>query len=354
MKLDFSIKTKNGRAAYVNKMLKENPSMSRQYKEYISDYLLFVADKQQTKLEREEENPIITRNREVTVNKRQMSYEELVSKLENGEDGIYAMIANDKNQIMDHKEAITDADIEKIPGLKEQMNTIESLKKQFDNAQGYAKYALKRQIIETWQQIYIIKASWKGVPKSRATNQIKNFARMPLPEHVWLNEDNMPESDCAINLFNPTHVSFLLCYYSQLKQECEDDLQSDMHWLLIDLENLAVEAIQEKDPILWEILLRKVDGYTNTEIKEMIERDYGVVHNEQYYSTLWRKRIPKLITEQASKNWLLWHYTTEEYGKWKVCGQCGETKLAHPMFFTRNKTHDGFYSICKECRSTTE
>lgn len=355
MKLDFSIKTKEGRVDYVKRMLEEEPVADKQHQEYISDYLLFVADSNQTKIERNEENPIVTRNREVTVNKRQVSFEEMVEKLENGEDGIYAMIANDKNQLMDHKENISSKDMAEIPGLKEQMDLIRSLKAQFDHAQGYAKYSLKRQIIETWQQIYIIKASYKGIPaKGRATNQVKNFAKMPLPEHVAIGDDGLPHSDGIITLYNPTHISFLLCYYSQLKQECEDDLQSDMHFLLMDLEDTASQAIEEKYPVLWDLMVWKIDGLTNAEIKDLMERKYGITHNEQYFSTLWRKRIPKLICEQASKNWLVWHYTTEEYGKWKTCGKCGQTKLAHPMFFSKNKTHDSFYSICKECRRESE
>lgn len=354
MKLDFSIKTKQGRIDYINELIKEQPDLPAKHKEYISDYLLFTADKRQTKIERDAESPILTRNREVTINKRQVSFEEMVDRLENGEDGIYALITNDKNQIMDRREKLNDDDMENIPGVKDMMRTIDSLKEQFDKASGYQKYALKRQIIETWQQIYILKSSYKGMTgKGRTSNQIKQFARMPLPEHVTINpETMMPESDCAISLFNPTHVSFLLCYYSQLKQECEDDFQSDMHFLLMDLENLAEEAIHEESDVLWDLLVWKVDGYTNEEIKKMMDSKYGITHNEQYFSTLWRKKIPKMIADQASKNWILWHYTNEEYGKWKVCGKCGQTKLAHPLFFSKNNTRDHFYSVCKECRST--
>ena len=46
------------------------------------------------------------------------------------------------------------------------------------------------------------------------------------------------------------------------------------------------------------------------------------------------------------------HYTLEEKGKWKKCSKCQEIKLAHPYFFTKNKTSkDGWYSICKCCRN---
>jgi len=59
-----------------------------------------------------------------------------------------------------------------------------------------------------------------------------------------------------------------------------------------------------------------------------------------------------MIAERAQKEWLIWHYTNEERGKWKKCNRCGEIKLAHNMFFSKNNTSkDGWYSICKDCRN---
>jgi hypothetical protein len=43
------------------------------------------------------ERKILTDNRMMTVNKREMSFEGLVSQLENGEDGIYNLIRESKN-----------------------------------------------------------------------------------------------------------------------------------------------------------------------------------------------------------------------------------------------------------------
>ena len=42
-----------------------------------------------------------------------------------------------------------------------------------------------------------------------------------------------------------------------------------------------------------------------------------------------------------------------EKGKYKTCSRCGQIKLAHNKYFSKNKTSkDGFYSICKACRNT--
>ena len=351
MRFDYSLKTPEDRIEYVNKIIEETKGdISPQYLSYMSDYILFVTDKDQTKKEHKKEHPIVTKNREVTINKRQVSFEEIVSNLENGEDGLYAMISNDKNQIMDRREKISQEEIEENPQIKESLELIKTLQKQFEKAQGLAKYSLKKQIIETWQQVYIMRASAKGVPtRGKSSNQIKTMAHMDLTENIVLDENQMPKSDGVITLFKPEHVSFLLCYYSQLKEESWDDFYSDMHFLLLDLENLVDEAL-ENEPILYDLLIWKIDGKTNEEIQRLMESNYGVQHNEQYFSTLWRKKIPRLLAEQAQKNWLIWYYTNEEYGEWKTCGRCGETKLAHPLFFSRNTSKDHYYSICKECR----
>ena len=83
---------------------------------------------------------------------------------------------------------------------------------------------------------------------------MRNLAHASIEENIHLDEKNMPVSDAIISLFNPAHVSFLLCYYSQLREECCDDLNSDMHFLLMDLENLVDEALAEEE-VLYSILI---------------------------------------------------------------------------------------------------
>lgn len=346
MKLDYSLKTPEERIAYVEKMLEEEDVPER-YLSFISDYILFVADGNQTRKERKAKHPIITRNRQATVAKRQVSYEQMVETLESREDGLYLLIANDKNQFLDRKDRITDEDIDEIPGLRENLLIIERLKNQFKRAEKGRRFAIKRQIIETWQQIYILKASFKGEPARGRT--VKNMAHMSLDENIYFDEDGYPQSDGMLTLFNPAHVSFLLCYYSQLKEECYEDFLSDMYYLLLDLEDLATKAFKD-DEFLLDLLTWKVDGHSNQKIQELVQEKYNLTHTDQYYSTLWRKRIPKMIAEEAQKQYLLWYYTSEEYGEWKECRRCGQMKLAHPMFFSRNTSKDGYYSICKECR----
>ena len=238
-----------------------------------------------------------------------------------------------------------------MPELTGYLNIIERLKAQFKKAKGQKKFSLKKQIIETWQQMYMLKASYTGAPaRTKTPAQIKSLAHMDLDETIYFDANGYPQSTCMVSLYNPEHVSVLLTYYNQLKQESWEDLRSDMHWLLIDLDNLIARTLKDK-PILRDLLDWKIAGYTNDEIQIFMNSKYGIQHTNQYFSTLWRNRIPKMIVEEAQKHYLLWYYTHNHTGTWKRCGKCGQLKLAHPLFFSKNNSKDSYYSICKECRN---
>lgn len=114
IKLDYTLETPEERVALVNKILEENPEPNEKYLEILADYLILCMEKQEKK-----ERKILTENRLMTVNKRETSYEGLVSQLENGEDGIYNLINDNKNQIFQPKVTITKKDLEDIPFLKQ-------------------------------------------------------------------------------------------------------------------------------------------------------------------------------------------------------------------------------------------
>ena len=151
MQLDYKLSTPEERVEHVKKVIESTPpqDLNKGYLSYMSDYILFVADRNQTKEERKAEKPILTKNREVTVNKRQVSYEEIVSNLENGEDGIYALMSNDKNQILDPKDPINEYDLENIPDMRPHHELIQRLKAQLATAKGIQRYHIKKAIIET-------------------------------------------------------------------------------------------------------------------------------------------------------------------------------------------------------------
>ena len=77
-----------------------------------------------------------------------MSYEGLVAKLENGEDGIYNfMTGGDKNILLVPKISITEDDIATIPGLKSLREEIKKIEKKQKEAKGKEKFLLTKQLI---------------------------------------------------------------------------------------------------------------------------------------------------------------------------------------------------------------
>jgi hypothetical protein len=90
----------------------------------------------------------LTDNRLVTIGKRETSYEGLIEKFENGEDGIYNLISNDKNILLTPKNSITEEDIASVPGLRALREEIEQIEEAAKKATGRNKYLLKKQLIE--------------------------------------------------------------------------------------------------------------------------------------------------------------------------------------------------------------
>ena len=118
-----------------------------------------------------------------------------------------------------------------------------------------------------------------------------------------------------------------------------------------EFDKVSTIALREH-PLLERIVLYKIDGMQNVEIQEKLEEEFGIKHSLEYISSLWRNKIPKIIASYAEDQFLSYYYLNEEKGKYKKCSRCGQVKLAHNKYFSKNKTSkDGFYSICKDCRN---
>jgi len=347
-KLDYSIKDAETRKQIVEEIIKNIPpnQLTEKYIEVLSNYIVFAMDKEEQK-----KKEIITDNRLITINKRETSYQGLALKFENGEDGIYNIaIDNDKNVLLTPKISISPKDVAEMPALNDLKNAIDSVKKQEKNAKGKNKYKLKKQLIEMYQEQYTIKNDIKQ--PMAYSNTIKSFARANFNEEITIDENGMPHSKGLCSLFEPKHISVLLCNYSMLKQESWDKFEGDCYYLMLDLEDIVDGALKDKYPLYYDLLIYKIDGRSNAEIQFLLELKYGIKHSVEYISALWRNKIPKLIADYEIKNYLNWYYTFKEKGKWKKCSRCGEIKLANNLYFSKNKTSkDHLYSICKECRN---
>lgn len=348
-KLDYTLQTKEERNALVSKIIAETPpeQLTPKYLEILADYIVFAMDKEERRGKK-----MLTPNRMVTINKRETSFEGLVSKLENGEDGIYGMISDlGKNILFTPKNEITEKDIAEVPGLKELRDNIARLEEQEKTARGKRKYLLKKQIIEMRQDQYVLKNEFRK--PVHVMNVFKGFNQIDFDEHITIHDDGTVSSDGVISFFDYRHISALLCNYSKLKENAWGVFNSDGYYMMEDLDRLIEQTLKDKYPLYYDLLIYKIDGKPNTEIQELLYKDHHVKHSVEYISCLWRNKIPKLLAEQAQENYLMWYYTTQEKGKWKKCGRCGQVKLAHSRFFSRNNSSkDGWYSICKECRNT--
>ena len=346
-KLDYSLQTPQERNELVKKIIDETPPelLTNKYLTILSDYIIFAMDKEERKKKK-----ILTDNRMVTVNRRETSFQGLAGQLENGEDGIYNMIANDKNIIFMPKVTITEEDIKEIPGLKDLRDAIDSVEKQFKAATGKRKFLLKKQLIEMRQDQYVLKSAYRQ--PMYMMNVTKSFSKLQLDGKITITEDGQVKSTELVSLFDQKHISALLCNYSKLKEDAWGKFSSDSYYLMEDLDNLIERTLKDKYPLYYDLLIYKIDGKQNIEIQELLNKKHGIKHSVEYISSLWRNKIPKLLAEQAQEDYLIWYYTMQERGKWKRCSRCGEVKLAHNRFFSKNKTSkDGFYSICKCCRN---
>ena len=344
--LDYSITDFNQRNKIVHEIINNTPG------EKITPYYLEELTKYLTQKPKDKKgHQVLTENRMVTVNKREVSYEGLTAKLENGEDGIYNfMTGGDKNIILVPKASITEEDIKTIPGLKELREEIKKVEGRQKAATGKDKYLLTKQLIEMRQDQYILKSIFK--PPITMMKITKSVNRVDLGEKIQIDQNGQPQSNGLISFFNPHHVCCLLCNYSQIKEDAWGNFDSDWWYMMQDFDLLIEESLKDNYPVLYDIMRLKIDGLQNKEVVAYLSQHHNITYSVEYLSVLWRKKIPKIISEKAKEKWIVWYYTNKEKGKWKKCSRCHEVKLAHPYFFTRNKTSkDGWYSMCKCCRN---
>ena len=343
LKLDYTLESPEERKQLVEKILEECPNPTPQYLETLGDYLVLCMEKQEKK-----EHKLLTENRMATVNKRETSFEGLVSQLENGEDSIYGMISNDKNQIFQPKVMITKKDVEEIPGLKQLREAIKMWEQKLKTASGRDAFIIKSAIIDLRKDQYVLKDAYrkpiipKNITRSRNLTPLENDFSFDDEGYV------IPE---GVSLCNPKVVSAILCNYSLMKQESWGEFEKDLWYLMQEFDEVADAALKDY-PLYDRICEYKVDGLQNIDIQEKIQEEFGIKHSVEYISSLWRNKIPKLIASEAEDRLLNWYFTNEMKGKYKKCSRCGEVKLAHNKYFSKNKTsRDGFYSICKSCRN---
>lgn len=348
--LDNTIKDRDARKEIVDKIIEDNPDgLSAKSLDILATYLTAPLTKKEKK-----EKKILTQNRLSRIKQRELSYEGLAQKFEGGEDAVYNLIANDKNIIFSPKMKISKKDLETIPELKRLRDEIEQIKIKYEKADEQNNRTLKSQLLKMLipmrKKQYMLKNSYQQPIYFRNTK--KSLNSISIDEEIIIDENGNCSSVGLFSLIDPIDVSILLCNYSNLKGNSWDKLYDDAYYLIMDLEDLIDKTLKEQYPMLFDILVYKIDKMSNEDIQAQLMETYGSTYSIEYISSLWRKKIPKILADQAQKDYLTWYYTIKEKGKWKRCSRCGEIKLAHNLFFSKNSTSkDGFYSLCKDCRN---
>lgn len=214
MKLDQNIKSTKDRVDYLNQHLDELNKASPQELIYYANYLLFAEKDKKDK-------SIITDNRNITLKKHETSFEGICAKLENGENGIYNLVSNlGKQAYLTQQKEITEEDIENVPGLKELRETIKKVEKKMNAAPPGKKHKLLKQLIDLRQLQYVLKSEYNGMIHPQPNSKtIRNLINFTFDEKIAVDENNDVSSDGLISLFNPKHISAILCNYSKLKED---------------------------------------------------------------------------------------------------------------------------------------
>ena len=346
IKLDYSLASAEERKELVEQILIETPDPSERYMEILASYMVQPIEKEEKK-----KRKILTDNRMTTINKRELSYEGLADEFESGEDGIYCLITENKQTIFQPKISITKKDVDTSPDMQSLRSAIELWETALPNAEGRDAFIIKRSLIEMRKDQYIIKAS--NTPTVNTTHLTRSPYSPPLDSlEIWDPAGRIAFS--GITFLDKKVCCYILCNYSQLKQGSFDQFFLDSWAMMEDFDSLTDRAI-EKDSIYDIIIRGKIDGLSNLKIQEEIMIELNIERSPEYISSLWRNKIPKMIAEKAYEEFLLWHFTFNEKGSWKKCSRCGEVKLSHAHFFSKNAgSRDGLYSICKACRNKKE
>ena len=329
IKLDYTIEEVDKRLEEVTILCENHEEDLTSYNlEQMADYLIYQMEKEERK-----ERKILTPNRLVTVNKRETSFEGIVSKFETNQDGVYGIMNEDKNTILTHKVSITPRDIEELPFLKQIRESIEQLKKIPER-----NYIVQQAIIDLSQTQYMVKNAYRKPMRASST-------MVPSGSSIdWC---------AALDFTKWETVSAVLKYYSKLKTTAAEKFETDMYWILQDFETLLDSALKNQYPMLYDIAIDKMENRQNIDIQERLTQKYGDTFSVEYISSLFNNKIPKLIADLADAQELEYHYTFVEKGAWKKCNRCGQVKLLHSRFFSKNSSSskNGFYSICKCCRN---
>lgn len=142
----------------------------------------------------------------------------------------------------------------------------------------------------------------------------------------------------------------LILNYKDLRDKYEHNQQSDWWALIKDFEYILSKTdFTDDEKFVLEVLF---DGYSQKQIREKYEN----VNLEK----ITKDRIHRMINVSIPKKLLNthldiiqdWLVINKQFGKYKVCSKCGESKLANERYFRFDRlAKDNLRNQCRKCES---
>lgn len=158
------------------------------------------------------------------------------------------------------------------------------------------------------------------------------------------------ENSLYFDFCNPQHILMLYKNYTLFEIEMENDPEH------INSSSAAVfrtlkfyERSARLNELQHELLQMKVHGIPNTKIASTLNQKYNMSYNDNYISTIYRKKIIPTIADAARLHRLIMEniFYPENF---KKCKDCGQLYLRDSEFFVKqHKAPDGYAPRCKRC-----
>lgn len=179
---------------------------------------------------------------------------------------------------------------------------------------------------------------------SRQKNKLDNWCASTDPNLNW---QWVEVSQNKVDFRDSNQVYQTLELYSTLKQYCDEDINSDLKFLLWELEGYIEKA--NLTPARKHILIRKIDKVTNERIREELQEQFGLSYSDNYISTIYKQMICDKIAKAAQLSYDEFLYK-DQPEKFKVCSTCGNKLLRDSRnFIKKQNSKDGLAARCKAC-----
>ena len=165
-------------------------------------------------------------------------------------------------------------------------------------------------------------------------------------------EAGLHERAVTFDLRDPNSWLQLLPYYNTIynaKLEAEErhDIESEAPSLWNTIQYYFDRALMQAEYRL--IVEMKSENWRNEDINNELRRRNLKTFSVNYISTIYKKRIPKLLAQAVEAHYEL-ALALDQPDEWKRCSKCGKLLHLDSNHFRRlGKSKDGFVGSCKQC-----